>query len=346
MKAAVLHGREDLRIEDLVEPELQPGEARLRIEAALTCGTDLKVYRRGSHARMLTPPSPFGHEMAGVVLEIHPGTAGLALGDRVVVANSAPCGGCPPCLRGQANLCDDLQFLNGAYAERLVIPARFVEKNVVQLKPQTAFADAALTEPLACVAQGMADLRPARGETAVILGSGPIGLMFLALLKDAGCQVSMVGRGARRLELAERLGAKSIFAAGPGGSMPESLEPALRSLRADMVVEAVGKPETWELAARIARKGGRVNFFGGCASGTRVSLDTGLVHYSNLTLLASFHHTPATIREALGHIERGAVRAADFVDGTCALEDLPAHFRSMAQGNQTVKTLVVGHGPG
>lgn len=341
MKAAVLHGREDLRIEERVEPGLQPGEARLRVEAALTCGTDLKVYRRGGHARMLTPPSPFGHEMAGTVVEVHPSAAGLAVGDRVVVANSAPCGACPPCLRGQANLCDDLHFLNGAYAERLVIPARFVEKNVLRLKPETPFADAALTEPLACVAQGISELRPQPGEKAVVLGSGPIGLMFLALLAEAGCEVAMVGRGTRRLELAGRLGAASIFSVGPGGSMPPSLEPELRSLRPDLVVEAVGKRETWELSVRIARKGGRVNFFGGCPSGTHVSLDAGLIHYSNLTLLASFHHTPATIRQALGHIERGAVKAADFVDGRCALQDLPAHFRAMAQGNQAVKTLVV-----
>jgi L-iditol 2-dehydrogenase len=108
----------------------------------------------------------------------------------------------------------------------------------------------------------------------------------------------------------------------------------------DIVVEAVGKPETWQAALGLVRKGGKVNFFGGCPSGTTIRLDTALVHYSNLSLLASFHHTPATIRRALEFIESGVIRANDFVDGECPLTGLPTLFQNMAKGNHAVKTLI------
>src|SRR5215471_8533206 len=141
MKAAVLHGREDVRVEQVPEPALRPGEVRIRIEAALTCGTDLKVFKRGYHAKMIVPPAVFGHELAGIISEVHPETDGWRIGERVVVANSAPCGGCQFCKGDQENLCDDLLFLNGAYAESIAVPPRVVEKNLLHLKHGTTFRD-------------------------------------------------------------------------------------------------------------------------------------------------------------------------------------------------------------
>src|SRR3989475_8800843 len=178
MKAAILYGKELLKIEDVTPPPLQAGEVRIDIQAALTCGTDLKVFKRGYHAKMIVPPAPFGHELAGVISEVATDSSGWQPGDRVVVANSAACGKCFYCEQGQENLCDDLLFLNGAYAESIVVPARLVEKNLLRLKPTTSFADAALVEPLACVVQGIEDLRLAPGERVLVIGAGPIGLMF------------------------------------------------------------------------------------------------------------------------------------------------------------------------
>src|SRR5438105_13302524 len=164
MKAAVLYGKEDVRIEDINEAALQPGEVRIRIEAALTCGTDLKVFKRGYHARMIVPPAIFGHELAGVISELTPDVKAWSVADRVVVANSAPCGECFFCRHQQENLCDDLLFLNGAYAESIVVPARLVEKNMLRLKAETSFRDAALVEPLACVVQGLEDTNLRSGD--------------------------------------------------------------------------------------------------------------------------------------------------------------------------------------
>ncbi len=376
MRAAVLHGKEDVRVEEIALAPLRAGEVRVAIEAALTCGTDLKVYKRGYHARMIVPPAVFGHELAGVVIELPSSKSqaqspksqvpspkstvqspqsevqsaefevqGLGstvhgpewqVGDRVVVANSAPCGACFFCRNGQENLCDDLLFLNGAYAESIAVPARIAAKNMLPLKPTTSFADAALVEPLACVVQGIEDAHLRSGQRVLVIGAGPIGLMFVALAKHAGCSVAVAGRGPQRLERARRLGADAILPSlGHNASPSVQNEP-----RFDVVIEAVGKPETWEAAVRLVRKGGTVNFFGGCPSGTTVTLDTSLIHYSNLTLLASFHHTPRTIRQALDYIEHRVIRASDFIDGEAPLSELPQLFQSMARGNRAVKTLI------
>jgi L-iditol 2-dehydrogenase len=276
--------------------------------------------------------------------------------DRVVAANSAPCGECFFCKNQQENLCEDLQFLNGAYAESIVIPARLVRKNLLRLKPETGFRAAALVEPLACVVQGIADARLGPGQNVLVIGTGPIGLMFIALAKHLGCHVVAAGRGETRLQAARRLGAEKVFEVGRDGDVvktvigrdgvppsPISGSPTRRPSQFDAVIEAVGRPETWEAAIQLVRKGGVVNFFGGCPSGTRVSLDTELIHYSNLTLTASFHHTPGTFRRALELIETGVIRARDFVDGECALSQLPELFKKMSAGNHAVKTLVRVH---
>src|SRR5436305_3013000 len=215
MKAAVLYGKEDVRIEDMPTPPLKPGEVRVQIEAALTCGTDLKVFKRGYHAKMIVPPAVFGHELAGVIAEARGARQAASpewqVGDHVVVANSAPCGECFYCLNHQENLCDDLLFLNGAYAESIVVPARIVQKNLLRLKTKTDFRDAALTEPLACVVQGIEDTQLKAGQHVLVFGAGPIGLMFVVLAKHLGCQVTVAGRRQRRLKVAQRLGARQVI---------------------------------------------------------------------------------------------------------------------------------------
>jgi L-iditol 2-dehydrogenase len=339
VNAAVLYGKADLRVEPIEPRPLLAGEVRIAIQAALTCGTDLKVFMRGYHARMIVPPALFGHEMAGVISEVSPELNEWKIGDRVVVANSAPCGGCFYCRNGQENLCDDLLFLNGAYAESIAVPARLVEKNLLRLTPATKFQDAALVDPLACVIQGSEDCRLRAGQRLLVIGAGPIGLMFVALGQQHGCEVVVAGRGEARLEKARRLGAR--------GTLDVCAEPDLiTAARAfenkpfDVVIEAVGKKETWEAALKLVRKGGLINFFGGCPSGTQISLETGLIHYQSLRLLGSFHHTPRTIRRALELIEAGVIRADDFVDGECPLSLLPNLFKALAAKNRGIKTLV------
>jgi L-iditol 2-dehydrogenase len=255
------------------------------------------------------------------------------------VANSAPCGKCFYCLNHQENLCDDLLFLNGAYAESIAVPERLVQKNLLPLEPGTDFSDAALVEPLACVVQGIEDMQLRAGQRMLILGAGPIGLMFLALAKHLGCEVTVAGRRAARLEVARNLGACQVIDISAGHNLVTRIREATQT-HFDAVVEAVGKTETWEASVHLVRKGGTVNFFGGCPAGTSITLDTTPIHYSNLALLASFHHTPRTIRRALSFIQSGVVHSRDFVDGECPLSELPGLFKSMASGNHAVKSLI------
>ncbi|MBU6399252.1 MAG: zinc-binding dehydrogenase [Verrucomicrobia bacterium] len=342
MKAAVLHGKELIRIEEVTPPALRPGEVRIRIEAALTCGTDLKVFKRGYHAKMIVPPAVFGHELAGTLSEVAPDLTNWRVGDRVGVANSAPCGACFYCRNGQESLCDDLLFLNGAYAESIIVPARLVQKNLLRLKPTTSFRDAALIEPLACVVQGVEDSELEAGQRVLVIGAGPIGLMFIALARHLGCAVTVAGRGPARLQTARKLGAEPAIDITAASDLVAAIRATAPS-PFDAVVEAVGQPAVWEAAVQLVRKGGSVNFFGGCPAGTSVRLDTSLIHYSNLTLRASFHHTPRTVRRALELIETGIVGANDFIDGEWPLSQLPTLFQQLTTGNRAVKTLIRVH---
>ena len=339
MRAAVLYGKEDVRVETIQVPEISEGELLLKIGAALTCGTDLKVFRRGYHATMIKPPSVFGHECAGTVIKTH--AAQFQVGDRVVVANSAPCHACYLCQRGQENLCDDLHFINGAYAEYLRVPARFVQKNTHRIPEHLSFAEAAMVEPLACVVHGVEETKPSLGDIAVVLGLGPIGLMFVALLKHRGLTVIGVGRHTPRLELARDLGADEVIDADEEGKWFQLLR---QKSYLDIVIEATGRPETWEQAVQLVRKGGTVNFFGGCPAETKVTLDTNRIHYNQITLKSPFHHRPTSIRAALQAISEGIVKPAQFITDQRSLEELPALLASMLKTKKVVKTCILPNG--
>ncbi len=342
MQAAVLHGREDIRIENVPVPKAEAGELIVRVGAALTCGTDLKVFRRGYHARMIVPPALFGHELAGTVVEAGVGVADFAPGDRVVALNSAPCGQCYFCQRSQENLCDDLLFNNGAYAEFIRIPARIVAKNTLRIPDHVPMEHAALTEPLACAVHGFEDSRPHPGDTVAIIGGGPLGLMMLHVAALAGCQVIAVVKHDGQVEAARQLGAAHVVQAG-------TIRKAIRETRAltpkdrgvDIAIEAVGVPEAWEEAVEMVRKGGTVNFFGGCAVGTRVNLDTNRIHYSDITLRATFHHTPAICRKALDLIAGGHFQASAFITGHAHLYELNRVFEKLMKRSSEIKTAIV-----
>jgi len=348
MTAAVLYGKEDLRLERIEVPRASAGELVVRVGAALTCGTDLKVYRRGYHAMMLKPPIPFGHELAGIVSEVGSGVTSFREGDRVVALNSAPCDACFFCRHGQQNLCEDLLFNNGAYAEYIRIPARIVEKNTLMVPEEVPFDHAALTEPLACVVKGFEECEPHAGDTMVVIGAGPIGLMFVHVAALAGLEVVAVVKRDDQIETAKLFGAAKVVQI----DAVEDVIAATRELTpqgrgADIVIEAVATPVTWGWAVDMVRKGGTVNFFGGPPSGTQVQLDTNRIHYSNITLRASFHHTPATCRTAFGLITSGQFKCAEYITGRAKLTDVPDLFARMmvrTGGISDIKTAVFPEG--
>jgi L-iditol 2-dehydrogenase len=344
MTAAVLYGKEDLRLERVEVPRAEPGEVVVRVGAALTCGTDLKVFRRGYHAMMLKPPMPFGHELAGTVSEVGAGVTAFAVGDRVVALNSAPCDACFFCRHGQQNLCEDLLFNNGAYAEFIRIPARIVEKNTLLVPAGVPFEHAALTEPLACVVRGLEESGAKAGDTMVVIGAGPIGLMFMHVAELAGVKVIAVVKREDQVAAARVFGAIEVVQVANAGDVVAAtriLTPDRRG--ADVVVEAVATPMTWEWAVDMVRKGGVVNFFGGPPSGTKVQLDTNRLHYGDITLKASFHHTPATCRTAFGLVTSGRFKCREYITGRAGLDEVPALFARMMDrsgGVREIKTAV------
>jgi len=342
MLAAVLYGKEDVKIEKVPIPEVEQGELLIRVQTALTCGTDLKVYRRGYHAKMIVPPALFGHEFAGTIEELGPGVRHFKHGERVVALNSAPCQQCFYCKKHQENLCEDLLFNNGAYAEFIKIPKRIVDSNVLTIPADVSFEEAALTEPLACVLRGLHETGVEIGDTVTVIGGGPIGLMFIQVAHIMGCNVIAVVKRDSQVSAARRAGASEVVQITKVNDAVDAvrfLTPDHRG--SDVVIEAVGRPEAWEWSIEMVRKGGTVNFFGGCAKGTTVHLDTQRLHYSEISLKATFHHTPETVRRAFALITEKKIRAADYITGEAPLSNLRDVLKHMSNRNGEIKTAII-----
>ena len=339
MRAVVYLGPGRLSYRDVETPRAGPGELVVRTRVALTCGTDVKTYRRGHH--LMKPPMLFGHEFAGDVVEVGDGVDGFAEGARVVAANSAPCASCFFCLRGQHNLCEDILFNWGAFAEYIRVPARIVQHNAYEIPVHLAYEEAALLEPLACVVLGNDAAGITEGDTVVIAGGGgPIGLLHLQLARLRGAsQLVVVDLNDARLALARSLGATH-------GINPtrEDAADAVRSLSegrgADVVIEAAGVPEVWEMALGLVRKGGTVLMFGGCPAGSRVALDTDRVHYGELTIKGVFHHTPGTVSRALGLLSDGLVQARPLITERVPLRDTQRALEMVSAG-EAIKVAII-----
>ena len=341
MLAAVLYGKEHVRVERVAIPKIEKGDVLVRVRAALTCGTDVKVFRRGYHARMIVPPALFGHELAGDIVAVGDHVEDFQPGMRVVAANSAPCLHCFYCRKGQENLCEDLLFNNGAYAEYIRIPSRIVQRNTYQIPAHLTYQDAALSEPLACVLKGLEDTNVRPGDNVVVIGQGPIGLMFVRLAKVYGARVIALGRRTSQLDRALGMGADDALLNTGGEDVQRQVRALTGGYGADIVIEAVGQPETWELSVKLVRRGGTVNFFGGCPNDTRVNLETSLLHYSEISCVASFHHTPAYIQKALDIVAKGHITARDFVNKQEPLNNLLDVMKHLMSHNGHMKTAII-----
>src|ERR1700726_1295741 len=331
MTAAVLYGSEDLRLEKIDVPPLAADEVLIRVRLALTDGTDLKGWKRGYHAKMIQPPAVFGHEGVGEVAAVGKRVdARWRLGLRVVAANSAPCLRCFHCRRGQENLCEDLLFNNGAYAEYMRIPGRIATENMLEVPHSVDDASAALAEPLACVLRGIHEMELRAGDTTAVIGCGPIGLKFVRMLSRRGVRVIALARRTQALEVAKRLGAISTINVNETADIVAAVKALTEDQRGpDAVVEAAGNPVTWKQALAMVRRGGVVNFFSGLPSGMQVEIEPAEIHYSEIKLISPFHHTPRFIRDALEAIRRGDISAHDFVTEEIRLADLPQAFERM-----------------
>lgn len=341
MKAIQFYAPEDIRYEEVPIQEPKKGEVLVKIMAALTCGTDVKTFRRGHPVLIKSVPSGFGHEFSGIVEKLGEGVTNFKVGDRVVAANSAPCGECFFCKKGQYNLCENLQFLNGAYAEYITVPARIVEKNMIKLPDDLSFEEAAFTEPLANVVHGAERTDIKAGQSVGILGIGPIGLMFAKYAKLKGARVIVGGRNEIKLRLAKEFaGVDEVVDL----KTTENFEEVFRNFSdekrgLDVAIECVGLPEMWEKTFSLVRAGGTVHFFGGCKKGSEIKLPTTKMHYGDIKILSVFHHTPEYVRKALNLIATHKMDVKKLITEEISLDKIPYAMQQHIEG-KAIKFLV------
>lgn len=341
MNAVLYYAPENIKYENIDVKDPKEGEILVKVKAALTCGTDVKTYHRGHPVLIKETPSGFGHEFSGVVEKVGAGVTKFEIGDRIVAANTAPCMDCYHCRIGEYNLCENLQFLNGAYADYITIPKQIAEINTYKIPEHVSFEEAAFVEPLANVVHGIerTDIKP--GQSVGIVGAGPIGLMLARLAKLKGAKVIMAGRNPMKLELARTF-------AHADEIIDLNLEPdpvmafrshSLEGKGLDVAIEAVGLPEIWERMFKLVRKGGTVHLFGGCKSGTSVNIDTGRLHYDEVKVIGVFHHTPQYVKQSLDLIASGQIDVRQLITHKMKLKDLEKAIK-MHKGGETLKILI------
>lgn len=341
MKAILYYGPQNIKYEETMIKPLERGEILVKVDSALTCGTDVKTYKRGHPVLIKQVPSGFGHEFAGIVEEVAEGVTKFKPGDRVVAANSAPCGECFYCKREEYNLCENLDLLNGAYAEYIVVPSRIVEKNTLIVPDDLPLEKAAFCEPLANIVHGAARTEIKPGQTVGIIGIGPIGLMFARVAKLKGARVIAGGRNPMKLKLAEEFAHADEIVDLTKYPNPEKIFKSFsdENRGLDVMVECVGLPEIWERAFSCVRPGGTVHFFGGCKSGSTVTFDTTKMHYGDIKLMSVFHHTPKYFREALDLIYSGKIEVEKLITDTLPLDKVEYAMQQHIEG-KAIKFLI------
>ncbi len=343
MKAITLRGPENVTIDEVPVPETGPGDILLKVQAALTCGTDLKVFTRGGHPRMIKVPSIFGHEMAGTVETVGSDVEGFSAGDRVVPANSAPCGECWCCRENMPNQCEDMLYINGAFAQYALLPERLVKKNLHRIPDGMSFREAAMTEPMACAIHGADAAAVSQGDTVCVCGAGPLGLMLMASLSDSGVRVIASDPVAQRREAALAAGADEAIDPTSADTLAETILPMTEGGRGlHAAIDATGLPAVWEQCPGAVRKGGSVVFFGGAKPGTTVTLDTGKVHYDELTIKGLYHHTPDYVRKAVGFLSNHPELAEIIITTSMPLEETEAALRMMGE-RKALKVEILPH---
>jgi len=339
MWAQVLHSPGVMTLERCAVPRLQANDVLIRVEAVLTCGTDLKAYRRGHP--IIPLPMTIGHEYSGEVVATGKGVTTFHEGDRVATVHSGPCLTCYYCRRDRENLCETLTngMVWGGYAQYVRLPQYVHRSNTMKIPAGLSFARLAFLEPVACVIHGMNLLDLKRVENALILGAGPMGLIFLQLLRRAGVpRIIVAGKKSDRLGQAKRLGATHVI-----DVEKERVHAVVQELTdghgAECVLECVGRTEVWNNAVELACKGGQVLFYGGCPTGSRVSLDTRRLHYDELTLLGTFHFTRAEVREAFTLLCENQIDVESLITGAYPLSELIAAFHRLMDG-EGIKFLI------
>ena len=336
-------GRLELRYIEIPEPG--PGEVVVKVRTALTCGTDLKAFRRG-HPKMKIP-GPFGHEFAGDVHAVGKGVSKFKPGDKIMTAPSAPCGNCVYCSKGQENLCTTTMdtMVWGAFAEYVCMPSHIVDNNMYLKPDHLSYEEAAMLEPLSCVVYGMdqVDVRP--DDTILIIGAGAIGLLHVMVARALGAErVIVAGKRENRLKLAWAVGADAVIDAESENTF-ERVKELTQGLGADVVIECTGQLAVWEETPDLVRPGGTAILFGGLPPGTRATFDTSRIHYDQITLKGVFHYTRSAVRKAYNLLADKKITVSGLISGSYSLRDLKHVFDNLLQKGNGIKFAILPDEP-
>ena len=330
MNACLFYGPEDIRYEKISVPKINDNEILVKVHTVLTGGTDLKTFKRGHPVLIKKTPSLFGHQFSGEVIRVGENITKFSRGQKIVALNSVPCFKCNFCKKKRFSLCENIEFLNGAYAEYIAISERIVKHNTYEIPENIDLEMASILESLAVVLHGYERSEITKDKTVCVIGTGSIGLLFIAIAKLNGVKVISLGKNPYKLNIAKEIGAD--FTLNTKNYSEEELVKEIRSLtnncEPEVVIEAVGLPEIWELATKIVSRGGLVNFFGGCKKGSEVKLDTFKLHYDELKLIGVFHHTPEYAQKALNLLSDNFIQTVirKIITKTMPLKELKNAF--------------------
>ncbi len=344
MRAATFHEPGDLRVEDIAEPTAGPGELKLRMHATATCGTDAKIMQHGHHR--LDPPQVIGHELAGEVVEVGEGVTSHAVGDRVQVIAAVPCGTCPACTADLMTICPNQTSMGyqypGGFAEFMVVPQQVLAVDGVNAIPEgLSYAEASVTEPLACALNAQELAWVGDGDVVVVMGAGPIGCLHVRLARSRGASaVYLIDINADRLALsADRVHPDATI----DGSQEDVVDAVMKltdGRGADVIITAAPSAQAQEDAVAMAAPRGRVSFFGGLPKDNPIMrCDANKVHYSELYLIGANGSSPDHNRRALDLIATGAVPVLDLITHRVPLERVHDAIAAVISG-EAIKVVV------
>ncbi|GAA1996793.1 zinc-dependent dehydrogenase [Catenulispora subtropica] len=337
MEVARFHGPGDLRLEDMPEPAPGPDEVKIRVRNCSTCGTDLKIFRFG-HYR-IDPPRVLGHEIAGEVVEVGAQVSGFAAGDRVQVIAAIPDGTCEECRRGHQTVCTNQESMGyqyeGGFAQYMIVPRSVLAVGGLHRVPEgVGFDEASVAEPLACVLNGQELARVGAGDVVVVFGAGPIGCLHVRLARSRGAsRVMLVELNRERLELAASLARPDEAVCAEDGDVVEQVRKLTDGRGVDVVITAAAAGAAQEQALRIAAPRGRVSFFGGLPKDKpTITVDSNLVHYSELTIVGANGSSPDQNARALELIASGAVPVKNLITHRLPLDRVHEALDLVARG--------------
>lgn len=327
MRVARFHAPGDVRLEDAPEPSPGPREVKIRVRACSMCGTDVKISRFGHHH--IHPPRVMGHEIAGEVVEVGGEVDGWESGDRVQVIAAIPCGECAFCAKGQMNICPNQVSMgyhfDGGFAEFMVVPENVLKVDGLNRLPEGLdFAEASVAEPLACALNAQELVRINPGDDVVVVGAGPIGCLHVRLARSYGAaRVFLVELSRERLEMAAELVHPDAAICGGDEDPVARIRELTEDRGVDVAITAAASGAAQEQALQMLARGGRISFFGGLPKDNpTITLDSNLVHYSELTIVGANGSSPEHNKRALQLIADGKVPVADLITHRLPLDQV------------------------